>query len=299
MTSGSEELVSIGRLSDSAGISADAIRVWERRFGRPAAIRLPSGHRRYPPEEVRWLRRISYAIAMGHRAAEVIPLSDPDLDRLLSVDATPPEDRAAVEEILAFVRAFDVVGLRERLRREWGSLGPIPFLVRRVFRSLAAVGRRWAEGRLSVRHEHFLSAVVEDFLRARRLEAEEPNGPVMLFATLPGERHQLGLQAAALVAKRAGARARVLGPDTPAEEILAAAEEAGAVAVCLSVSLATGSAATDRRIVALRRALSPETALIVGGAGARRSRRGRRHVEYREDLVDFERRIVELVRRRV
>lgn len=297
MTSDAEELVSIGRLSDAAGISADAIRVWERRFGRPTAIRLPSGHRRYPPGEVRWLRRVSFALAMGHRASEVIPLGEAELDRILSVADTPPEDLAAVEGILDRVREFDSSGLVRRLRAEWAELGPIPFLVRRVYRALSAAGRGWADGSLSVRHEHFLSAVLEDFLRARRFEAEEPNGPVVLFATLPGERHQMGLQGAALLAKRAGARVRLLGPDTPVEEILSAAREAEAAAVCLSVSLATGGAATDRLVVGLREELPEDVALIVGGTGARRSRRGRRRIEYLEDLGDFERRIGELARR--
>ena len=41
------------------GIGRDTLRVWERRYGRPEPIRLPSGHRRYTAEQIRWLRRVA------------------------------------------------------------------------------------------------------------------------------------------------------------------------------------------------------------------------------------------------
>ena len=38
------------------------MRIWERRYGRPEAVRLPSGHRRYTDAQVTWLRRVAEAL---------------------------------------------------------------------------------------------------------------------------------------------------------------------------------------------------------------------------------------------
>lgn len=58
---------SIGDLADATDIAPATIRVWERRYGRPKPVRLPSGHRRYSSDEVTWLRRVGEALANGHR----------------------------------------------------------------------------------------------------------------------------------------------------------------------------------------------------------------------------------------
>ena len=47
-----EDYLSIGELSGLTGIGVHTLRVWEKRYGAPHSQRLPSGHRRYPKEEV-------------------------------------------------------------------------------------------------------------------------------------------------------------------------------------------------------------------------------------------------------
>ncbi|MEC7923352.1 MAG: MerR family DNA-binding transcriptional regulator, partial [Planctomycetota bacterium] len=39
--------VSIASVSRETGIGIETLRQWERRYGKPAPVRLPSGHRRY------------------------------------------------------------------------------------------------------------------------------------------------------------------------------------------------------------------------------------------------------------
>ena len=46
------DYLSIGELSEMTGIGVHTLRVWEKRYGAPHSQRLPSGHRRYPKEEV-------------------------------------------------------------------------------------------------------------------------------------------------------------------------------------------------------------------------------------------------------
>ena len=288
-----KDLLSIGDVAAATGISTDTIRVWERRYGRPDPVRLPSGHRRYTRDQVHWLRKVAEALAAGARPSKVVKGGDEELEKyLVKSRRKEPEDISPVDlaNYLVLVRHYRESDLLERLWSEWNEHGPEVFITRRLAPMVTEVGSRWAAGELDVRHEHFLSEVVEYFLRAARLGiAVSPKAPLMVLTTLEGEQHRLGLQMASVMCVVEGGRVRVLGSETPIEEVVKAALEARAAAVGLSVSLATGGVETDRRIALLRQRLPESVRLVIGGMGARGIRRGPRHVEYTETMADFQR----------
>jgi methanogenic corrinoid protein MtbC1 len=218
----------------------------------------------------------------------VVKLGEEELDRLLEPASPEGEEAQSISHLVDLVSRFEGDGIRGGLRAYVDEHGPRALLRERVAPLLTAVGRAWADGRLEVRHEHFVSGVLEDFLRSLRLGLPEADGPVLLFATLSGESHGLGLQMAALTASVCGFRPRILGTDTPNEEVVAAASELEADGVCLSVSLSTGGVRTDRVLSDLRRSLPEELPLVIGGRGARGVRRGPRGIDYVEDLLGFE-----------
>jgi MerR family transcriptional regulator, light-induced transcriptional regulator len=276
-------LLTIGALSTATGIPIDTIRTWERRYGYPLPERKPSGHRVYPLSTVPRLRRVAQAIARGHRAAEVLPASENALEILLA--SLPPAliegggtDRpspalgwivpADTREALQWVRAFDADRLKRWFQTEWARLGPLDFLEHRAAAFLRAVGDAWQAKQLEVRHEHFASAVLGDFLRSVRQPLDDRSrGSIVALATLPGELHGLGLQMAALVFALAGWRALILGVDTPIEQIAALTREVPIAAVALSCVDPDG-AKNGTEVRALRRKLPGGTPLIVGGSGA-------------------------------
>lgn len=281
-------LLSIGDIAEATGVSPDTIRVWERRYGRPEPVRLPSGHRRYTEEHVRWLRRVTEALARGHRAGTVVRADESELDRMLegveAADVEPKEVRA----LLARVGRYDLKGLTKALRGAHDSLGTDRFLEERVAPLVEGVGRAWADGELDVRHEHFLSEVLEDVLRSIRVRRRARKAsPLLLLATLPGEPHGIGLQMVALTCAEVRLATRILGTETPLEEISGAVRETGAAVVGISVSLATGGIETDRRLAELRKMLPQRVQIVVGGRGARGVRRGVRGVDYVEGLSEF------------
>ena len=119
-------LLSIGNLARATGLSVDTIRVWERRYGQPKPIRLPSGHRRYPQETVTWLRRVSEALTLGHRPSEVVHLEDAELSKLL--DGREGRDSMDFTTVLGFIKEMDSERLRSWLERELQRLGVERFL---------------------------------------------------------------------------------------------------------------------------------------------------------------------------
>ena len=195
-------LLSIGALSASTGIPADTIRTWERRYGFPAAERRPSGHRVYPVSTVPRLRRMAQALTQGHRPAQVLTASESDLESLLAAGlrpaaempvASPPERSAEMGTISAAgeqsplldaTRAFNADWLKRRFQQEWVRRGPMAFLQQCAAPYLQAVGTAWAEGSLDIRHEHFGSSLLGDFLRGARAPLEDrATGPLIVLAT--------------------------------------------------------------------------------------------------------------------
>lgn len=287
-----KEMLSIGRLSKAVGIPVETLRIWERRYGNPQPTRLPSGHRRFYPDQVRQLRRVRDALALGHRPGQILRLEPQELTHLLEQETTPDRPDSS-EQVLVAVRGFEAEELRNQLRRAWSREGTLPFLSRFLDPVLVMVGHEWAEGGLDVRHEHFLTEIVEDFLRATRADLHaDAHGPALLLSTPPGELHGLGVQMAAVVATLAGLRPRILGTDTPLEDIVMSVAEARAVGVALSVSVASGGVETDQFVARLRGKLPLSIPIFLGGRGARRVRRSPRGVAYLPDwetaLAEFE-----------
>ncbi|MFT7617609.1 MAG: DNA-binding transcriptional MerR regulator/methylmalonyl-CoA mutase cobalamin-binding subunit [Planctomycetota bacterium] len=292
------ELVSIGHLAESTGISIDTIRAWERRYGRPIPQRLPSGHRRYEQSNIAWLRRISEGLAKGFRPSKLVKLSEDELDSLLGKESIKEEDKAAhahQEKLIDLVRDFQGGDLREQLEQELLQDGLRPLLRETVGPLVTAVGRAWADGTIEVRHEHFLTEILEDFLRLQRNALPRmTKGPIVVLSSLSGEPHSLGLQMAAVYAALAGCRPFILGADMPNDEIVLAATENDANVVAISISLASGGVKTDRVLEQLRKSLPEEIRLVAGGSGASGVRRGVRGVHYSKDLDQFENLLREL-----
>ncbi len=277
-------MLSIGALSNVTGIPVETIRSWERRYGFPIAERKPSGHRRYPLSTVTRVRRIAQAIAAGYRPADVVPASEKALDALLA--AIPPDIQAAsssrssqlpvigpsTEEELAqqlnAVNDFDAARLQRAFGTDWARLGPVDFLEHRVAPLLRRIGDAWSSGALDVRHEHFASACLGDFLRTVRAPLDDrASGPTIALATLPGERHGLGLQMAAVVLATAGWRPLMIGVDVPVQELVSLVKDTAVAAVGISMVRQRRRGAGDV-LASLRRRLRRHIPLIVGGAEA-------------------------------
>jgi DNA-binding transcriptional MerR regulator/methylmalonyl-CoA mutase cobalamin-binding subunit len=272
----SEPRLSIGAVAKATGFSPDTLRVWQKRYGFPVPRRKPSGHRLYSVADVRRLRRISEALARGHRPGQIVPLAEPRLeslltDRALSSRAGPP--RAPVlKSLMGLVRGHRGEELTAALLADAASLGPLDFLRLRVEPMITEVGEAWSRGELGIHNEHFFSQRLEDVLRAIRMPFErDAEGPRIVLAAFSGETHGLGLQMAAFLAAFAGLKPHVLGTDTPVVEIVSAFKARRPAAIGVSISVSTAGPASRDRLEELRRAIPAAIPILVGGTGARRS----------------------------
>ncbi len=100
--------------------------------------------------------------------------------------------------------------------------------------------------------------------------AKVARGPAMIFATLAGERHELGLLMSALIAASLGCSCYYLGPDLPAVEIGQFARRVAATAVALSVVLDSGLQRVETDLRALPAELPEQTWIRIGGSASRK-----------------------------
>lgn len=268
----------------ATSIPVPTLRTWERRYRSPEPTRKPSGHRLYPVSLVGRLRKVSLLLDRGHRPSEILPLTSAQLDSLLALSGAGAEriesrasmiargaDPQGVElgEMMQAVRDLDRDALIGVLRRIWIHLGPMPFLQQCAATLLEEVGAAWHTGKLEIRHEHFATACLSDFLR----EVREPfdrkaRGPLVIAAMLPGDAHEGGMLMASVILAMRSCRLVYLGRDTPVEEIATAARDRAARAVAISISVTVPRRHAGKAVAALRAALPRHIALWVGGAGA-------------------------------
>jgi DNA-binding transcriptional MerR regulator/methylmalonyl-CoA mutase cobalamin-binding subunit len=272
----------IGVVSDRTGLSADVLRVWERRYRVVRPARADGGQRLYSDADVERLRLLHIATRAGRTIGRIAHLPPEDLARLVDEDgaaraaldahrqdANGAAAGHAVDAARQAVDALDAHALDRELQRALSMLGLQSFLTDVAGPLLRTIGDDWHAGRLTPAHEHLATEAV------RRVAGEvvqslghREGAPTVVVATPAGERHETGALLAAAALAGAGWRVIYLGGDLPARDIAAAARRTGARAVAMSIVYVTDREHTLSEMRALRGALSPSVSIVTGGAAA-------------------------------
>jgi methanogenic corrinoid protein MtbC1 len=176
--------------------------------------------------------------------------------------------RAFAERILEAATRFRSADCEQALTLAIAMLPPSRLIAEVLEPLLREVGERWHSGEFSIAQERLVSTtvrkhiglIVETYDRAATL-------PAVVFATLPGERHELGLLMAALVCASHGFKVHYLGPDLPPQEIARYAKGVAASVVALSVVLLEGAHDLPAMMRALVAELGDGTLVWLGGSG--------------------------------
>ncbi len=266
----------------ATGVPVETIRTWERRYGFPESQRNEAGHRIYDLDTIEHLRLITAILAQGYRPSQLEGRDTEELEALLAKTTGGEEAKEGKEEkeeeppCRQWLDDWtESVGDLERnrfegyLRGDFSRMNALEFMSQRLQPFLVELGRAWAEGRLSVLHEHFASECIRDFLVAAwRPLSDMARGPKVVLATFSGEQHCLGLHMAALAVSMADKRVVFLGSNTPVEDIAMAADQSGAAAIAMSISQYANTAASVSFLGRLRGLVSEEVPILIGGGGA-------------------------------
>lgn len=268
-------VMSIGALAKAVGLTEGTLRNWERRYGYPKPERTPGGHRVYRSEVVAFLKLVCNAMRMGHRPAQLLKMNQTQLEALVhrhgQLVRLPSADKATrlESDFMSAIHRFDSDSLFKAFRGKVAKSGLLKFVQEDAWDLVRSVGIAWQQGEIEIEHEHFVSEVLRDFLTAKwRALNGSSDGPRVVCGTLSGEQHGLGLHFAACTLAANGYQVLFLGTDLPSSSISSAVREHGAVAVAISMSEFSESAANERLLKELRNALPAQIELWTGGGGS-------------------------------
>jgi len=266
-----------------AGLTPHAIRVWEKRYGAISPARTTTNRRSYSDEDVRRLILLAKATRAGYSIGRIAQLSTERLASIVraeeagapeptrDVQANPSSSGSEVqlEEALAAVQSMDAASLERVFARASVTLSLPALFDQLVVPLMVRLGDLWREGKLRVAHEHMATSMVRTILGdlLRGTDAAD-TAPGIIVAAPAGQAHEIGALMVAATAASEGWRVTYLGPNLPAEEIAGAAEQTHARAVALSIVYPSDDARLPSEIDRLRRYLSDEVALLVGGRSA-------------------------------
>jgi MerR family transcriptional regulator, light-induced transcriptional regulator len=169
--------------------------------------------------------------------------------------------------------------LRFNLRRHLLRHGLVNTIEQLIAPLGVQVGEAWLSGQMSVYQEHLFTETVQTLMREalatmRAAEPSAPSAPRVVLATLPRERHALGLLMVEALLGMEGCDCRPLGVETPVSEIVLAAQAMRADVVALSLSSKAPTNDVLNGLRQLRVQLPANVALWAGGrAPALRGRR--------------------------
>ena len=263
--------------SKLTGVGIDTLRAWERRYGAVAPAR-DARARLYSETDLVRLRLLRQAVSAGHSVGRIAALGDEDLRRLAATDATataraaPPPSRVARTDAAAFadaVATLDTAAIDHEFYRLAAILSPLELLRDVLMPTLAQIGHDCEQRRAGIAHEHMVSSAMRNLLGSfLRLYARRDGPARLLFATPSGDRHEIGILGAAILAANSGLAVSYVGPDLPARDIVEAARSSGARALVLGLTLAAKSKERERELRTLVEDLPPEVELWAGGRAA-------------------------------
>lgn len=288
------------------GISLDTLRAWERRYNAVTPARTERG-RVYKEADIRRLLLLKSAVESGRAISQVVSLSDAqleELERKARSFSRKPETLAAPEAVpqelqplVDSVTSYDYAATNEELGRLALLLRPTDLVYRVVLPLMRMAGENWENGVFQIAQEHMLSACVRNLLGGLvRLQKNGGGAGRILLTTPPGELHEFGILAAAMLAVAHEFQVAYLGPNLPAREVLLAVEKSQPQAVVLGIMKTNATSAVRDDVDRLASELPATTELWLGGSGASEVSNGvvRSGLVVLQDLAHFERHLARL-----
>jgi len=256
-------------VSRMTGLSVDTLRAWERRYQAVSPRRGDRG-RAYSDAQVNRLKQLAGLVERGHAIGTIAGLSDAALRALEQSPAAKQSARVTdaeqidLSELLLAIKRYDLAGMEAIVNRHAVMLPPDTLVFAVVLPVLREMGERWQAGTVRPAQEHLVSAVMRTVLGGLLRTLSRPTSKTRLvFATLAGERHELGLLCAAVLAASAGHGVLYLGPDLPTADIAHAVRTSKATALVLAGTADVDISAGD--LAPLKR-LPVDVTIWVGGA---------------------------------
>lgn len=284
-------MYTIKKVAELTGVSAATLRAWERRYEIVSPRRTEAGYRLYDEAAVGLITQMNALVQQGWTASQAAL----EARRLTAGQAAPRARRRTADQpprhegqppprrddsafaepppsgltdlgaLIPPAAHLDAIALSDVLDDAFSRASFETVCDRWLMPALHALGDAWADGRVTVAGEHLVSYAVQRRLAAAfDAAARRPDGPRVIIGLPPGARHELGLLAFAVAARRAGLTTDYVGADLPTDEWAGAVsrhEPSAAVLAASNRAEARALSTVEAELVHAR----PGVVLAVGG----------------------------------
>ena len=268
-------MYTIKHAATQAGVSAATLRAWERRYALVTPHRTESGYRLYGDSDVQLIRSMKQLVDDGWSASLAATEAVRRAKSLASVTQTvsqlpqtaaPELSTDLVQKLISAAADLDTTELAVTLDQLFAISSFEAVMAHHVFPALTELGNAWADGRVSVAGEHLAShAVMRRLAVAYEAAAAFGHGPRVVLGMGPNIRHEIGLLAFAVAARRQGLNTDYLGADLPLDDWLNITASSDISAVVLAMPT---WADVDSASHVVSNILSARPGLIVAVGGA-------------------------------
>lgn len=264
-------MYTVSWMAKQLGLSPGTLRAWEQRYGVVSPTRSDNGYRIYDDDDLAVLRAMAELVDVGvhpAQAAEQVRHGRPGPALDLTGTAPTPAGLPDPSALIAASRTYDARALDETLDVAFACAGFEYVVDVWLTGALATIGRGWADGRLDIAQEHFVSSgVMRRLAAAFDAAGYSRTGPHVVTGLAPGATHEIATLAFATMLRRRGLRVTYLGPDLPLPSWVEAVRAARPHAAVVGAPRAADTRAATEVVEALQEA-SPHTAVHAGGPGA-------------------------------
>jgi methanogenic corrinoid protein MtbC1 len=278
-------MYTIKRAAELIGVPVATLRAWERRYALVEPARTRSGYRLYDDAGIAVVRQMRMLVDQGwaprQAAAEVgRPRAGEGQTQPGAGGAQEPPGTAdpghggggqlaTGASTAAFVRAaatMDVIGVGDVLDEAFARGAFETVVDSWLMPALAELGRAWARGEVSIAGEHLAShAALRRLAGFYEAAGHNDTGERVVVGLPAGSRHELGLLAFAVAARRRGLAVLYLGADVPEVSWVEAAGRHAADAAVIGAPLAADASTASATVAGLRRHAA-HVPVAVGGA---------------------------------
>lgn len=272
-------------VSMRTGLSAHAIRAWERRYNAVSPKRDSNNRRFYTEEDIERLFLLKKATDAGFGISQVVNSSDGELQNLINsmnvIDLPIRQSKKSSDSILKseestfenYIEGFmnsleqmDSKSLENILVQAELNYGLNGLIENIMVPLMQEIGEGWRKGDLRISHEHLASHVIRTFLSGVLANNKNiPGAPNVLVTTPADQWHDIGALIIAVTAASEGWNVTYLGANLPSEEIAGAVKQNNCKALILSIVYPEDDPILVQEIRKLKRSLPDNVSIIVGG----------------------------------
>ncbi len=276
---------SIKVVSMRTGLSAHAIRAWERRYNAVSPKRDSNNRRYYTEDDIERLSLLKRATDAGFGISQLVASSDEELKDLISsmnvIDLPVKTNRSQnevivnvpnstyenyVESFMNALEQMDSKTLENVLIQSETDYGLNGMIENVLVPLMEEIGEGWRKGNLRISHEHLASHVIRTFLGGvLATHKSSPSAPNVLVTTPTDQWHDIGALIIAVTAASEGWNVTYLGANLPSEEIAGSVKQNNCRAVILSIIYPEDDPVLVQEIRKLKRSLPDNVAIVTGG----------------------------------